>query len=238
MRFLPLALLIALSGCAGHVADFVGPKADIIAPELPRYGLSEGQTGCIAGRLGDTLTPLQLRLFARAAGSVTAGYFDPERLTMRDLMHVAASVDHPEVGQELVRAAAACGATEEMNTRREESQPPPAEVRAEADAEPEPVWLNLGAAPTGQSIAVNASTIEQNGLSRTAWFRMTDPGEAEPSPDSYLLSVACAAKTINPKARRRSGADGEAAEFREYPDNPLPVEDGTVMEIAWLALCT
>jgi hypothetical protein len=24
----------------------------------------------------------------------------------------------------------------------------------------------------------------------------------------------------------------------EYPDNPLPLEKGTVMQIAWLSLCT
>jgi hypothetical protein len=39
-------------------------------------------------------------------------------------------------------------------------------------------------------------------------------------------------------ARRRQDASGAVTEYREYPDNPLPVEAGTVMEIAFLSLCT
>ena len=98
-------------------------------------------------------------------------------------------------------------------------------------------WLNLGAAGSGQSIAVNAATIDQQGDRRTAWFRLTDPGAA-PSPDTFLLDVDCAHRTINAKARERHDAAGAVAQHVDYPDNPLAVEGGTVMEIAWLSLCT
>ena len=99
-------------------------------------------------------------------------------------------------------------------------------------------WLNLGAAGSGQSIAVDASTIEQEGPQRSAWFRMTDPGAGAPSPDTFLLRIDCSHRTINARARQRHGPAGAVAEHVDYPDNPLPVEGGTVMEIAFLSLCT
>lgn len=238
MRLLPLAVLFLAAGCAGNLADYVGPRASIIAPELPRYGLDSRQTECISERLGASLSPLQLRLFARSAGALRRGFFDPVRLTMRDLMHVATTVSEP-VSLELIRAAAACGAAPELAVRREtpdvvaDAESPPASAQSRT-----PVWLNLGAAPTGQSIAIDASTIEQEGGRRTAWFRLTDPAPAEPTGNSYLLSVDCAARTINPRARKRVDDTGAVVENVDYPDNPLPVEGGTVMEIAYLALCT
>ena len=66
---------------------------------------------------------------------------------------------------------------------------------------------------------------------------MTDPG-APPSLDAYLLVIDCAHRTINAKARERRTAEGGVAERVDYPDNPLPVEGGTVMEIAFLSMCT
>jgi hypothetical protein len=111
---------------------------------------------------------------------------------------------------------------------------PPAGTPAPAAS---PTWLNLGAAGSGQAIAVNASTIAQQGSRRTAWFRLTDPG-ATPSLDTFLLDVDCTHRTINAKAREHHDAAGAVAQHIDYPDNPLPVEAGTVMEIAWLSLCT
>jgi hypothetical protein len=98
-------------------------------------------------------------------------------------------------------------------------------------------WLNLGAAGSGQSIAINASTIEQQGSERTAWFRLTDPG-APPSADTFMLQIDCGHRTINAKARERHDPAGAVTQHVDYPDNPLAVEGGTVMEIAWLSLCT
>lgn len=240
MRFLPVLLGAGLiAGCAGHVADYVGPRADIVAPQLPRYGLDAAQTRCVSERLAASLAPLQLRLFERAAGSVVTGYFDPARLTVRDLMHVAGSMNDLAVPRALARANDDCGVAASAEPVREASSEPIVASEAEAAAAaPAPaLWLNLGAAGSGQSIAIDASTIEQQASSRKAWFRLTDPG-AQPSPDTYLLQVDCAARTINPLARRRLDAAGAVAEHVDYPPNPLPAEGGTVMEIAWLALCT
>ncbi len=83
--------------------------------------------------------------------------------------------------------------------------------------------------------------MEQGPTYRQAWFRTTNPGEGRPSRASYLLRIDCAAKTINPMALRKHGATGAVAEQRDYGPNgegAMPVEGGTVMEIAYLALCT
>ena len=134
------------------------------------------------------------------------------------------------VERELVRATVACDAIPKVVIA---APAPPTEP------EPRPaVWLNLGSALSGQSIAIDASTLEEDKALRQAWFRMTDPGAEAPSDDIFLLKVDCAGKTINATERRKLGTDGEVVETVEYPDNPLPVENGTVMQIAYLALCT
>jgi len=244
---LPFAML---AGCVGHVADYVGPRAGIVSPQLIRYGLDLAQSRCVGERLGGTLGPRQLRLFARAAGAVRQGFYDPGRLTLRDLGWVATSMGDPAVRPALDRAAQACniagpaavaGAGPALDgvTARilgPGQLPPPGGAPAAAGPRPA-TWLNLGAAGSGQSIAIDAATIEQEGSQRTAWFRMTDPGAA-PSGDAYLLRIDCARRTINPKARERRDAAGAALARIDYPDNPLPVEGGTVMEIAWLSMCT
>ena len=92
MRLLPLLPLALLAGCAGQLRDYVGPRSSIITPQLIRFGLDLTQVRCVGGRLGDTLTPLQLRRFTRAAGAVRQGYYQPDRLTMRDLLWVASSM--------------------------------------------------------------------------------------------------------------------------------------------------
>lgn len=238
MRLLPLALFALLSGCAGHVADFVGPRSTIIADQLTRYGLSPGQRTCMAERLGANLTPRQLRLFERSAASVRQGYYEPERLTIRDLMHVASSMSDSAVGVVMVRAAASCDATPELVVRREEPAPAPAQPEAPARAIS---WLNLGSAPTGQRIAVDASSLEQDATTRRAWFRLTDPAPAVPTGISYLLRIDCSARTISAAARRVQDAAGTVTEQRDFTEDdarPNPVENGTVMEIAFLSLCT
>ena len=251
-RFLPLALLASLAGCAGHVADYVGPRSSIVTPQLIRYGLDLEQARCVGERLGGTLTPRQLRLFARAAGSVRQGYYEPERLTMRDLAWVANAMSDPAVRPALDRAAGGCGVTATaVAAEGVPALPPgvvvlgPGELPPPSGAPPSTgagtrtaTWLNLGAADSGQSIAIDASTIEQEGPQRSAWFRLTDPGAAGPSADVFLLRIDCARRTINAKARERRGPAGALAQRVDYPDNPLPVEGGTVMEIAFLSLCT
>ena len=53
MRLLPPALLSIglLAGCAGNVADYVGPRTGIVSPELARYGLDAAQSQCVATHL-------------------------------------------------------------------------------------------------------------------------------------------------------------------------------------------
>jgi hypothetical protein len=232
-----LAAGFMLSACAGHVADHIGSRTGIMAPELSRYGLGERQAACVGAILADDLRPRQLRLFARAAGSVQRGYFDPQRLTFRDLMHVAASMDDPQVSTVLVRAASSCdtiaGATGAAPIME------PASTEDEAEARPE-AWVNLGAAPTGQSIAVDAGSVAREGDARTAWFRLTNPGEPQ-SGNTYLLRIDCPGRTINAMARRKQDEAGETIEYRDFGpegEGRLDVEGGTVMEIAWLAMCT
>jgi hypothetical protein len=262
MRLGPVALLsiFALAGCAGQIRDYVGPRSSIVTPQLIRYGLDLAQVRCVGGRLGDTLRPLQLRRFARAAGAVRQGYYDPSRLTMRDLLWVATSMGDREVPMMLERANGACGvsiaAAPPAETRPgvagvtilgPGTLPPPSgpqaprAPRGSATAAAAPraaAWLNLGAAGSGQSIAIDAATVEQEGSRRSAWFRLTDPGARAPSPDTFLLHIDCARRTINAKARERRDATGAVVDRIVYPDNPLPVEGGTVMEIAYLSLCT
>jgi len=235
MRWLPPALLPALllAACAGQVRDFIGPRATIVSPQLLRYGLDLEHSRCVSQRLATMLTPRQLRMFARAAGAVRQGYYDPGRMTLRDLLWVARTIDDREIHFHLQRANEACG----VGIPTAAAPPPPA-APSPAPAPRPATWLNLGAAGSGQSIAIDAATLEQDGSVRTAWFRLTDPGTAEGPADTYLLRIDCARRTINPRARRRHDAAGAVSGQVDYPENPLPVEGGTVMEIAWLSLCT
>ena len=235
MRWLSLFLLpiACLGGCAGNVADYIGPRSDIVAAELVRYGLGPQQSQCVGQQLGIRLMPLQLRRFQRLAATVHQGFFDPARLTVRDLLHVASTMSDPQVRLELASATAFCGVDGQAVAAAPSAPQPPA-PRAEA-------WLNLGAAPTGQAIAIDAATLEQDASSRKAWFRLTNPGEASPLSNAYLLRIDCARRTIEALARRRQDARGLVSDFQEYPpgsEGPLPVEGGTVMEIAYLAMCT
>jgi hypothetical protein len=224
---LALAALCLAGGCMGRVADFTQPRPSIVMPQLLRFGYDAGQARCVGERLGAALRVHRLRDLADAAVAVRQGYYQPNQLTPRDLRWVASTLRHAEILTALDTANAGCGVST--------APPPPVIV-----APPPPVgraWLNLGRAPSGQSIAIDAATIEQEGATRSAWFRLTDP-DGTASPDIFHLVVDCAARTINATERRRLDPLGNVVETRAYPDNPLPVENGTVMEIAWLSLCT
>lgn len=238
MRLSPPALFLSalVAACAGNVADYVGPRSTIVAPQLARYGLDPTQTQCVGQRLAAALSPLQLRRFTRLAAAVEQGFFDPERLTIRDLMHVAGSMPNAEVRTQLETATRECG----VQVYPAEAGAPSPEAAASATART-PVWLNLGAAPTGQAIAVEASSIEPDGSMRKAWFRLTNPNETQSTGISYLLQIDCAGRTIEALAHRVQDESGAVVDFREYArdaQGPLPVEGGTVMEIAFLSLCT
>jgi hypothetical protein len=243
-RLLPLALSAALAGCAGQVRDYVGPPGEIVAPELLRFEVNRMQATCIGEQLSRRLTPRQMRMFARALGAVRQGYADPARFTYPDVMWVANAMGDAQIPRALAAGDAACGVSQAFAYARETAEAEAARRRqaeqaAAAAAAPPPAnWLNLGAATSGQTIAIDASTLVREGNLRTAWFRLADPGASGPSDDAFLLRVDCAARTINAKARERRRPTGEVVERVDYPDNPLAVEGGTVMEIAFLSLCT
>ena len=268
MRTLLLLLPLALTaGCAGYAIDYVKSKREIIGSELARYGLNATQSACIVGRLGETLNPWQLRQLQQAASGVTRGYSDPNRLQMSDLLWVSRHVNDPKVALELGTAASACGlgaanvataaipaTAAPVGTGIVATAPsnapvvtlPSAPAGPAAAAPPAVVapgaWVNLGAAATGQAIAVDALSLDRTSAPHPqAWFRVTNPGEARPSDSSYLLRIDCAGRTINPMAIRKHDAAGAVTEQRDYGaggEGALPVEAGTVMEVAYRAICT
>lgn len=248
-----LVMLLA-AGCAGNVADYVGPRTSILGAELVRFGLTGTQASCVNTRLVAALDPLRLRRFERVAATVEEGWDRPGALTVRDLLHVASTLPDESVAQALTGAVSACealpialplAASATLLEGVTELPPPDGAAAgrmaaAGIGARPEAIWLNLGSAGSGQAIALDASTVEQDGRARTGWFRMTDPGLG-PSANAYRLRIDCAARTIAPVAHRRVDQSGTIVEWRDYsPDQepPMPIENGTVTEIAFLSLCT
>ena len=241
----PLATLIPLAllaGCAGQLRDYVGPRASIVRPQLIRYGFSLPEISCVAERLGETLRPRQLRFLVRATSHVERPYYDADRFTPRDFLWAAGGLGDPRVQTEISRAYTACNI---QTSARVAAAPVPASPSATGGPVPatprQSVWLNLGAAPSGQSIAVDGATLEQDEDARIAWFRMIDPPPAGTSLHAYRLRIDCRSRIIRPLAHRLYDATGAVVEERDYDDAeelPSPVEGGTVTEIAFLSLCT
>lgn len=236
MRLWPL-LLLPLAACAGNVLDYAGSRAGIVTPQLIRFGFDLGEARCVGDRLGATVSPLLLRRLVRAASVVRRGQSAPDRLVPRDLLSVAGTVRGGDMRGALALAIGHCGMSPDRVAGNLPRPAPTLTVPAPAVPEPS-AWLNLGAAGSGQSIAVDASTLEQDASSRTAWFRLADPGAAAPGDSVFLLRIDCSARTIDARARERRDPAGAVLEHVDYPSNPLPAENGTVMEIAFLALCT
>ena len=266
MRVFLYAFPVLLAGCAGYAIDYTKPKTSIIGPELTRYGFSAGQSQCVSDRLGATLSVWQLRQLQIRASSITRGYSDPNRLTPSDLLHVSTFVPDRKVSAEVASAARGCGLSEGQiavaarpTASAAAPQAAPARAAPATPASPTPppqavapsappaaraapvTWINLGAAPTGQMIAVDASTLREEGAYRTGWFRLATPGQPVRSANSYLLRVDCAARTINSMALRKHNATGAVTEERSFGptgEGAAQVEAGTVMEIAYLSLCS
>ena len=228
------ALILLAGGCAGNVADYVGPRAGIISPQLIRFGMTLEQSRCVGDRMGKGVSPLWLRRLTRAASAMKRGA-SPGALTVDDLVRVSGTLANAKVKEELVAANDACAVTAAPPLAI--TDPTTGTDATATDAARTPAWLNLGAAPSGQSIAIDASTIQQDSSTRTAWFRLTEPGSAVPGQITYHLRIDCGARTIAEKARRKPDGTGATAEV-PGDDKPVPMERGTVMEIAWLALCT
>src|SRR3954463_4352139 len=159
MRLSPLALLPALllAGCVGQLRDFVGPVSNTTSPQLLRFGLDLAQARCVGNKLGEPLRPRQLRMFARAMSGVHDGWFEPGRLTLRDLSYLAAH--HPDaafgpalayaVGQGDVAGPAAPPAGAPGIPILGPGQLPPPDGAPAAAGPRVPTWLNLGAAGSG-----------------------------------------------------------------------------------------
>lgn len=241
---LPLCLpaLGLLGGCAGYAADYWKPKNNLIAPQLPRYGITAGQSTCVGERLTKNLSVWQLRQLADIARRLVPKSGNP--LSPRDLAYVAALVQDPKVGSEVKATLDACGATAAAPAPApvpvapapgalpglEPGAPPPQALR----------WVDLGAADTGQRIAIDITSVVMTADKREGWFRLSNPGETSPSLDAYRLRVDCPGRTITPTAARKYDSEGKVAQHEDYTaawQQPLAIEAGTVMEIAWKRLC-
>lgn len=229
-----------LGGCRGQLRDYVGPRSNIVRPQLIRYGFSLPEISCVGDRLGQTLRPRQLRFLVRATTHIARPYYDPDRFTPRDFAWAAGGLRDAIVDSAIRDAFAACHIAAAAATRVAAVElPPPSGLAAPAPRAS--VWLNLGAAASGQSIAVDGATLVQEENTRTAWFRMIDPPPGRSSLHAYLLRIDCGTRMIRPLAHRLYDAAGAVAEEREYAEAeqlPSAVEGGTVTEIAYLSLCT
>lgn len=236
MRILLVPLLALATGCAGYAIDYTKPRSAIIGPQLSRFGLDQAQSACVVRRLEAGLSVWQTRQLEIVAGSIANGFYTFNRLTPADLAWAARNTNSKEVGPAFEQAAAACGvvfAPPMMGASAPIVAAPPVAAAPAAAS-----WVSLGSAATGQAISIDAATVPRTGP-RQAWFRVTNPGQEEASPVTYLLRMDCQARTINPMAARRLDA-GRIAEERDYGpggEGALPIEAGTVMELAWRSLC-
>jgi hypothetical protein len=248
MRRTGTALLpfVLLAGCAGYAADYWKPKNSLIAPQLPRYGITAEQSRCVGERLTKNLSVWQLRQLADIARRLVPKSGNP--LTPRDLAYVAGLVQDPKVGPEVKATLEACGATTAAPPAAPATVPGPAIPQQGATTGLEPGatppqalrWVDLGAADTGQRIAIDITSVVMTPDKREGWFRLSNPGETAPSLDAYRLRVDCPGRTITPTAARKYGVDGTVAQHEDYTaawQQPLAIEVGTVMEIAWKRLC-
>lgn len=229
----PLLALLA-AGCSGYAIDYTKKRSAIIGPQLARYGLDGQQSACMAQRLESALSVWQTRQLEIVAGSIANGFYGFNRLTPADLAWAARNTEDKAVGPAFEQAASGCGVSLAPPVVAASAPPPPISL-----APPAAAWVSLGIAATGQAISVDGASV-QRGEPRQAWFRVTNPGQAEASPVTYLLRMDCQARTINPMAARRMDAEGRVSEERDYGtagEGALPVEAGTVMELAWRSLC-
>lgn len=246
-----LPVLLLLGGCAGYASDYWKPKESLIGPQLARYGMSGAQSQCVERQLTKRLDVWQLRQLADVAGRLGTGGNNPGQLTPPDFIYVAGLVRDPKVGVETRHALDGCAVpttaapppppslaatpvTPPANTPGLVPGAPPA-----AGSERPALWVNLGTAPTGQSIAVDASSLTNGPSWRQAWFRLTNPGPNAAGDIAYLLRIDCATKSITALGGRKYTPAGALIEQKDYPkpEGPLAVETGTVMELAFRGVC-
>lgn len=252
----------SLAGCRGYLADHVRPEASIMGPELARYGLSAGEQQCLGGKLVSSLSVWQLRQLA----NVTKLIKEPSRLTPQELLWVSTHVKDQQVPLQVRQGAEACGlragaapvvavasaapAAEAPASASPAPATAPASPPSTAPAAPTsppaaaapsgPRWLNLGSGADKKTISIDASTLQGEMPVRSAWFKIVAPGAGATS-NSYLLQINCTAKTVNPLASRKHDAKGAVTEEVQHGPNGAganPIQGGSVIEIAYLSLCT
>ena len=250
MRKLIVAMLLpaALSGCAtGYATNWFQDSTSIINPQLLRYGLDVEQSRCVGERLSKRLDRSQLGRFQVRAAAVRPAAGSAAALTLGNLRAVASGMPDREVRAELDASVASCNVPATTALAAASPEAGPMMIRDAPGTETPRVsgiratWLNLGAADSGQSIAVDAASILQDGASRTAWFRMTDPASGAASGNQYRLRIDCEGKTVQPLALRQTNETGAQVSLREYTPEEAkagPAESGTVLEIAFISMCT
>ena len=247
-RALVLLTCALLGGCAGYAADYWKPKNALIAPQLIRYGMTGAQGQCVEKQLIENLSVWQLRQLSDLAARLQPGGTNPSALSAREFLYVAGLTENPKVAPETRKALEACNVPAQAPARVA-ATPQPASpggapsagqsAPAAAAAAATPLWVNLGAARTGQGIAVDAASVSRGPSWRQAWFRLLNTDQGNVGDVGYLLRIDCAARTIAAHAGRKYAANGALAEQKEYPspEGPMPIEPGTVIEVAYHALC-
>lgn len=239
---------LSLTGCrTGYLADRLIDEEEIVAPQLMRYGFTEAQATCLSGQLAQRLGHADMRALEMRARVFRRGA--TEGIAPRDLLMIADGAREQAIPGALRNALASCSI--ELNPVAVAAAQPggPAATATVAvpttagvaAADSAPTWLNLGAAPSGQAIAIDAISVQRDGTARIAWFRMTDPETGQQTLNSYRLRFDCSSRLYAPLAWRRYDASGAIVDSRDYTTEvapPTEVEGGTVTEIAFLSLCT
>jgi hypothetical protein len=243
-RALVLLTSALLGGCAGYAADYWKPKNSLIAPQLIRYGMDGAQGQCVEKQLIANLSVWQLRQLSDLAARLQTGGSNPATLTSREFLYVAGLAEDPKVAPETRKAMEACNAqaapvavaTMPQPGGGSGSQGAASGTAAVAGA---PLWVNLGAARTGQGIAVDAASVTRGPGWREAWFRLLNTDQGNVGDIGYQLRIDCAARKITAHAGRKYAPDGSLTEQKRYekPEGPMAVEPGTVIEVAYHALC-
>ena len=247
-RVLTCLTVILLGGCAGYASDYWKPKNRLIASELPRYGMAGSQGQCVEQGLSGALSVWQLRQLADLASRLAPGGRNPNSFGPRDFMHIAGLVEDSRVGPETRNVLERCGldpnaaaAVAAVDPAPATASAPPAGAPPVAASVPQgsPLWVNLGAARTGQGIAVDAASVTRAPGWRQAWFRLLNSDRTGVGDIGYLLRIDCPARHITAHAGRKYALDGTLTEQKDYaqPEGPMGIEDGTVIEIAYHALC-
>ena len=239
---------LALAGCrTGYLADRLIDEEEIVAPQLMRYGFTEAQATCLSGQLAQRLGHADMRALEMRARVFRRGATDG--IAPRDLLMIADGAREQAIPGALRSALAGCSI--DLNPVAIAAADPGAPAATATVAVPTtttppasdtaPTWLNLGAAPSGQAIAIDATSVQRDGAARIAWFRMTDPETGQQTLNSYRLRIDCPSRMYAPLAWRRYDEAGAVVDSRDYTSEVAPpqeVEGGTVTEIAFLSLCT